>query len=151
MKVVSDRPFADPDAAARKLIELANAFEPVQDGRIEKANGLFLFELKGTPAEYTGGLAALEGIGHGKAVSKLVATYTCRPKWPKLRGGGVVGEPFYGRDFLDRPGGRCGAQFRRFHRCESHTAQYRCVFGQAQACLSRKEKRSCTAAASHYY
>jgi hypothetical protein len=24
----------DPDAAARKLIELANAFEPVQDGRI---------------------------------------------------------------------------------------------------------------------
>jgi hypothetical protein len=58
MKLVTDRPFADPDAAARKLIELANAFEPVQDGRIniEKINGPFLFELKGTPAEYKTGL-----------------------------------------------------------------------------------------------
>jgi hypothetical protein len=33
-------------------IELARAFEPVQDGRIyiKKINGPFLFELKGTPA-----------------------------------------------------------------------------------------------------
>jgi hypothetical protein len=31
---LSPRPFADPDAAARKLMKLANAFEPVQDGRI---------------------------------------------------------------------------------------------------------------------
>ena len=44
--------------SSRKLIELANAFEPVQDGRIyiEKINGPFLFELKGTPAEYKAGL-----------------------------------------------------------------------------------------------
>ena len=34
MKFVEGRPLADPDAAARKLMELANAFEPVQDGRI---------------------------------------------------------------------------------------------------------------------
>lgn len=34
MKFVSDRPFADPGAAARKLIEIANATEEVQDGRI---------------------------------------------------------------------------------------------------------------------
>ena len=42
----------------RKLIELANAFEPVQDGRIyiEKIIGPFLYELKGTPAEYKAGL-----------------------------------------------------------------------------------------------
>jgi len=33
MTFISDRPFADPDVAARKIIELANAFEPVQDGR----------------------------------------------------------------------------------------------------------------------
>jgi hypothetical protein len=33
MKFVADRPFADP-GAARKLLELANAVEPVQDGRI---------------------------------------------------------------------------------------------------------------------
>jgi len=55
MKFVSNRPFADPDAAARKLVELANAFEPVQDGRIyiEKINGPFLYQLKGMPAEST--------------------------------------------------------------------------------------------------
>ena len=31
---VANRPFADPDVAARKLVKLANAIEPVQDGRI---------------------------------------------------------------------------------------------------------------------
>ena len=58
MKFVSERPLADPDAAARKLIELAKAFEPVHDGRIyiEKINAPFLFQLKGTPAEYKAGL-----------------------------------------------------------------------------------------------
>jgi hypothetical protein len=58
MKFIEPRPFADPDSAARKLIELANAFEPIQDGRIyiEKINGPFLYELKGTPAEYKAGL-----------------------------------------------------------------------------------------------
>jgi len=58
VKFVNVRPFADPEAAARKLIELANAFEPIQDGRIyiEKINGPFLFQLKGTPAEYQAGL-----------------------------------------------------------------------------------------------
>jgi hypothetical protein len=58
MKFVEKRPFADPEIAARKLIELANAFEPIQEGRIyiEKINGPFLFELKGTPAEYQAGL-----------------------------------------------------------------------------------------------
>ncbi len=34
MNFISDRLFADPDVAARKIAELANAFEPVQDGRI---------------------------------------------------------------------------------------------------------------------
>ena len=58
MKFVEKSPFADPEAAARKLIELANAFEPVQDGRIyiEKINGPFLYQLKRTPAEYKAGL-----------------------------------------------------------------------------------------------
>ena len=58
MKLIEPRPFADPDAAARKLLELANAFQPVQDGRIyiEKINGPFLQELKGTPVEYKAGL-----------------------------------------------------------------------------------------------
>jgi hypothetical protein len=44
------------DVAARKIIELANAVEPMQNGRIhiEKINGPFLYQLKGTPAEYKG-------------------------------------------------------------------------------------------------
>jgi hypothetical protein len=58
MKFVDPGPLADPDAAARKLTELANAFEPVQDDRIyiEKINESFLYQLKGTPAEYKAGL-----------------------------------------------------------------------------------------------
>jgi CTP:molybdopterin cytidylyltransferase MocA len=44
LKFVTDRPFADPDAAARKLVEIANAAEAVQDGRIhiELINAPFL-------------------------------------------------------------------------------------------------------------
>ena len=40
-------------------MKLANAFEPVQDGRIyvEKINEPFLYRLKGTPAEYKAGLS----------------------------------------------------------------------------------------------
>ena len=58
MKFVQHSPFADPEAAARKLIEIANSVEPVQDGRIhiEKINWPFLSELKGSPAEYRAGL-----------------------------------------------------------------------------------------------
>ena len=39
-------------------MELANAFEPVQDGRIYigKINGPLLHQLKGTPTEYRAGL-----------------------------------------------------------------------------------------------
>jgi hypothetical protein len=57
-KYVGDRPFADPEAAARKLLEIASGVEAVQDGRIfiELINGPFLFDLKGTPDEYSAGL-----------------------------------------------------------------------------------------------
>jgi hypothetical protein len=58
MKFVEPRPFADPEIAARKIIEIANDVEATQDGRIhiEKINGPFLYQLKGTPAEYKAGL-----------------------------------------------------------------------------------------------
>jgi len=58
MKFVGPRPCGDPEAAARKLMDIANSVEPVQDGRpyIEKINWPFLSELKGTPAEYSAGL-----------------------------------------------------------------------------------------------
>ena len=51
MKFVPDRPYSDPEKAARKLIEIANAVEAIQDGRIhiEKINGPFLSEFKGLP------------------------------------------------------------------------------------------------------
>jgi len=32
MRFVADRPFADPEFAARKLMEIANSIEPVQGG-----------------------------------------------------------------------------------------------------------------------
>jgi hypothetical protein len=57
MKFAEARPYADPDKAARHILEIANAVEAVQ-GRIhiEKINGPFLFRDKGTPAEYGAGL-----------------------------------------------------------------------------------------------
>src|SRR6266849_7685331 len=44
MKFVEPSRFTDPDAAARKLVEIANAIEPAQDGRIyiELVNAAFL-------------------------------------------------------------------------------------------------------------
>ena len=57
-KFVADRPYADPEKAARKLLEIANATEAVQDGRIhiEKISAPFLFRERATPAEYSAGL-----------------------------------------------------------------------------------------------
>ena len=49
MKYADTRPYADPEKAARKLLEIASTFEPVQDGRIyiELLNGAFLFNRGG--------------------------------------------------------------------------------------------------------
>jgi hypothetical protein len=58
MKFSNDRPYADPDAAARKILEIANATPAPQEGRIhiEKINGPMLYEHKASPAEYGAGL-----------------------------------------------------------------------------------------------
>ena len=58
MKYVEQRPCADPEKAARRIMEIASTVEPVQDGRIhiEKINGPFLFKDKGSPAEYGAGM-----------------------------------------------------------------------------------------------
>ena len=58
MKFAPDRPYSDPEKAARKLLEIANSVEVVQDGRIyiELVKGPFLFREKATPAEYKAGL-----------------------------------------------------------------------------------------------
>ena len=57
MKFASDRPYSDPEKAARKIVEIANTVEAVQDGKIyiELINGPFLFREKGTPDEYKAG------------------------------------------------------------------------------------------------
>jgi len=54
MKFTPDRSYADPEEAARKLLEIANSVEAVQDGRIyiEKINGPMLFKEGASPAEY---------------------------------------------------------------------------------------------------
>jgi hypothetical protein len=59
MKFATERPFANPEATARKLIEIANSVEAVKDGRIyiELINAPFLYEHKGSPAEYKASLA----------------------------------------------------------------------------------------------
>jgi hypothetical protein len=56
MKFVEPRPFADPDVAARKLIEIAS-IEPVQNGRIfvELVNAPFL-KAGGSADEYWAGM-----------------------------------------------------------------------------------------------
>jgi hypothetical protein len=58
MKYTAVRPFADPEQAAHKLVEIASTIEPVQDGRIyiELLNGPFLFSHGGSPAEYGAGI-----------------------------------------------------------------------------------------------
>jgi hypothetical protein len=56
MKFATDRPYSDPEKAARKILEIANAAEAVQDGRIhiEKINAPFLYREGATPAEHKG-------------------------------------------------------------------------------------------------
>jgi hypothetical protein len=58
MKFVEPSTFADLDVTARKLVEIANAVEVVQDGRIyiEPVNGPFLEE-GGTPDQFRAALA----------------------------------------------------------------------------------------------
>jgi hypothetical protein len=64
MKFIEPSRFTDPDAAARKLVEIANAVEAVQDGRIyiERVNGPFL-EGGGTPDQYRAALDRAIALG----------------------------------------------------------------------------------------
>ena len=64
MKPINPSRFTNPDHAARKLIEIANAVEAVQDGRvyIERVNGPFLEE-GGTPDQFRAALARAIKLG----------------------------------------------------------------------------------------
>jgi hypothetical protein len=64
MKFVGKSHFIDPDAAARKLVQIANASEAVQDGGIyiELINAPFL-KGGGTPDQYRAALARAVTLG----------------------------------------------------------------------------------------
>ena len=57
MKFVEPSPFNDPEAAARKLVEIANTIEPAQEGRIyiELVNAAFL-KAGGTAEQFRAGI-----------------------------------------------------------------------------------------------
>ena len=59
--LTAHRPYAEPEAAAERLLEIAKQIEPAVKGRIyiELINGPFLFRDRGTPAEYGAGLKLL--------------------------------------------------------------------------------------------
>jgi hypothetical protein len=63
-KFMAARPFADPDAAARKVVEIANEVEAVQDGRIyiERVNAPFL-AAGGTGDEFCAGIERAVALG----------------------------------------------------------------------------------------
>ena len=63
-KFVEPSRFTDSDVAARKLVEIANATEAVQDGRIyiELVNGRFLKE-GGTPDQFRAGIVRAIELG----------------------------------------------------------------------------------------
>jgi hypothetical protein len=64
MKFVTDSPLADPDVAARKLVEIASTVEAVQDGRIfiELVNRPFL-DAGAAPGQFRAALARAIELG----------------------------------------------------------------------------------------
>jgi hypothetical protein len=65
MKYVEERPYAKPEAAGKRLLEIASTVDASDKGRIfvEKVNGPFLFEDKASPAEYGAGMKWLQEQG----------------------------------------------------------------------------------------
>jgi hypothetical protein len=63
-KFVAARPFADPDVAARKIVEIANDVEAVQNGRIyiERVNAPFL-AVGGTGDNFRAGIKRAVALG----------------------------------------------------------------------------------------
>ena len=63
-------PLCRPGKAARRIVEVANAVEPIQ-GRIhiEKINEPFLFRDGGSPAEYGAGLKLASGAAGSRCTN----------------------------------------------------------------------------------
>jgi len=64
VKFVERQPFADPDAAARRIVEIANGVEAVQDGRvfIERVNEPFL-AAGGSGGQFRAGIERAVALG----------------------------------------------------------------------------------------
>jgi hypothetical protein len=65
MKFGERRPFANPDLAARKLIEIANSVEPAQDGRIYMERVHFWRPVTAATTSAPGSSAPLRSAGCG--------------------------------------------------------------------------------------
>jgi hypothetical protein len=65
MKSVEKNPFDNPDLAARKIIEIANSVEAVQDGRIyiEHVNEAFLAAAGGSGENFRAGIERAVALG----------------------------------------------------------------------------------------
>ena len=73
MKFTADRRYADPEAAVRKLVEIANSIEPAQDGR----NGL-------DPAIARGWLVLHESGTYVRLARIYSRDANQRPAWRRL-------------------------------------------------------------------
>jgi hypothetical protein len=80
MKFATTRPYANPEAAARKLIQIANSIEAVQDGRIfiELINNPMPFEHKATP----GGIQRRAGLRDREGLAGVGPVRHFRPVHP---------------------------------------------------------------------
>jgi hypothetical protein len=58
MKLTTERPFAAPEAAASKLVEIAAGIEPAMPGRIyiELINAAFMRQRRGSGPEFGAGI-----------------------------------------------------------------------------------------------
>jgi hypothetical protein len=84
MKFAEPSRLTDPDAAPRKLVEIANAIEPAQDGRIyiDLVNGAFLSDRRERPARLPRSRAA-----PGRSWPRLVWSASGQPHGGAVRSG----------------------------------------------------------------
>ena len=78
MKEIRHRP--PPEKATRRILEIANALEPLQ-GRIhiEKINEPFLFRDRGSPAEYGAGLKLASSVAGSRCTNPEPSSPSRRP------------------------------------------------------------------------
>jgi hypothetical protein len=76
MKFAAERPYADPEKTARRIMDHARAFEPIQDGRIyvEEINRPMLDKDGATPAGYWVGLQFAIERGCGSNITPAEPT-----------------------------------------------------------------------------